>query len=648
MAETALDGAFIIPLERGLRPGGDLTALAHGYAPKSTSIPSFAEERRLTLSRGWTVGGSVLDQDGSPVPDALVTWRPFARHSRMVETWLPSVGVSTDAAGRFRLPAVLPGKALFQAEFNGTRSEKAWTDGVSDGEEVELRMLFGSLVTVRVLTPEGLPVEGAEAGLMPVNEALEPRSARCDSEGTATFRDVQPGAYRVGGLAPGFAMSLRDGEVSGATEFEVELAAESSIFGRAWTPGDVPSFEVFVTDLATDLVWDEQFEDPEFRIGGLPSGAYSVELKYSGGVSMDLGIYSLAAGQSLDLGSIANPASGRIMGAVGGSAATTISSGEAQLYRFLETEAGFAESVAVVQLDGQGEFVFEGLLAGEYEVSLRPEGAAPQVLRQIRVQPGESVDLGMIQLDLPMRVELQVWGPDGEPLAGVSVGVASMERTHGLSTNSSGLAVAYEVVPGAVLGSIMLPEGVETVRGEGLPGETVHLELRLAEVQRRTIRGALTDADGAPCAGGSIECLAADGSWFSSGSMLGPQGSFELSGKLQGLALFEITLEGAARRKIFMTRDLGQGASDSELALLLPSGRLELTGPEGAARVLVRYSDWEGLRHCPLLISRQATFIERELDADRHVSIEYLIKGTYEMDWLSNDGALLGTLTEQL
>jgi protocatechuate 3,4-dioxygenase beta subunit len=118
-------------------PAGKATlrASAPGYVPLDRAIELVAGDRPreitlrdidLTLDRGGTIAGSVLDSDGNPVPNAAVS--AGAAHGR------------TDGRGDFSLEGVAPGRVGVHADAGGRHAVEEVDVRSGEDSRVELRL----------------------------------------------------------------------------------------------------------------------------------------------------------------------------------------------------------------------------------------------------------------------------------------------------------------------------------------------------------------------------------------------------------------------------------------------------------------------------------------------------------------------------
>lgn len=183
---TDATGAFLA----GSLPGGQYDVWGRsgalvGRGPQLTVVPGGAAELVIELARGAVVAGFIRDPAGRPVPQARL---------RVKKDFGETIA---DAAGRFRLEGLPPGRHTLSAEAKGHgRAEHAVVVGNSYVEGVVLVLPPEARVHGRVWDRRGQPVAGASVF---VGEDLVPEL----SMNVGMARTDQTGWFEVGGLAPG-------------------------------------------------------------------------------------------------------------------------------------------------------------------------------------------------------------------------------------------------------------------------------------------------------------------------------------------------------------------------------------------------------------------------------------------------------------
>lgn len=183
-------------------PAGEYLLETHveGFLPLSQRVRAPDAALRVRVSRGASVVGRLLSEQGAPVADAAADLEPVPETKRA----LAQAGVdilessSTDAQGRFLLAGIPDGAYTLEVTAGrGVGRVCLRRDVVVRGgetERVELRLGQGPTLSGRVIDARGRPVEGIEVmGLAP-SGLCATRIGATDRNGAFTLRDVEPSA----------------------------------------------------------------------------------------------------------------------------------------------------------------------------------------------------------------------------------------------------------------------------------------------------------------------------------------------------------------------------------------------------------------------------------------------------------------------
>jgi protocatechuate 3,4-dioxygenase beta subunit len=219
-AETGDDGRFQMDVEPGdYRVGA--AAESYGRSEVEVSVGSGGTgDVRLALPRGLTLTGKVVDSQGNGVGGVMV----FAEAAGRGGDRLSSGGTDTLPDGSFQIGGL---KAMPHSIFvQSSAGVFATRQGVTPGDrDVLLTLRPGGKVVVRVVGPEGQPVEGAWATFASF------MGARTDARGVAEM------------MAPAGTFELRAGKDKlegsatvtvaerGTTAVEIKLSAATPVSG---------------------------------------------------------------------------------------------------------------------------------------------------------------------------------------------------------------------------------------------------------------------------------------------------------------------------------------------------------------------------------------------------------------------------------
>lgn len=198
---TRADGSFHFgALQEGDYEIQALHPPAPWVAPAAVSLHAGDHEVRVTLRRGGAVRGRVLDPDGAPVPDAVLTWRPATG---------PAVTARSDPAGTFELSPLPPAAAgtLVGSPPRGARLPMlpVVREGVRAGTgDLELRLARGALIEGEVAGPDGEALPQVTVSVAPLDPSGS-RDAPVRVTGGTHFviGPLAAGRYRLGASAAG-------------------------------------------------------------------------------------------------------------------------------------------------------------------------------------------------------------------------------------------------------------------------------------------------------------------------------------------------------------------------------------------------------------------------------------------------------------
>ena len=227
-AKSGTDGSFSIPNA----PGAPRSILvrAAGYVPASQIQLEPRLDQRVTVKRGGTIQGTVVDAAGKPAAGALVVCDDLA--------------VQTDASGGYRLVGVDAGlravEALWKDDFASRKDAVRVQRGAESAVALKLARaatITGSVVDETTRKPvAGVRVGASSGGFFfgGRRQRLE-RSARTDAQGKFRLSGLAPRAYTVSATRDGFLSSSISGVTAGTSSAgtaNLALARAASIAGK--------------------------------------------------------------------------------------------------------------------------------------------------------------------------------------------------------------------------------------------------------------------------------------------------------------------------------------------------------------------------------------------------------------------------------
>jgi hypothetical protein len=434
----------------GVPPGMRAIAIsAPGFATAHSvvTVPADAPHRvdlQITLQAGATIAGAVVDERGAAIPRAEVTLASNAIDATAAET----LAITTDADGLFELGDLAPGSMRVRASDGEHAPAEAVVELPAGGRRdgVTLVLTRGGAIrgVVTGAPPAGVAVVAVPAGA----PATSPSATRgtVDRTGQFQLRGLAAGHYEV--LATvGSASSPRvatDVEAGAVAAVELAMPPPLAIAGVVVDSEGAGVARARVVAAAEDgrssLRTVTADEDGRFTIADLDAGAYRVRADWPGARDR----YRLL----LDAGVVARAGDAQVR--VELTARATLRGRVVQHGRpataFL-VRVGAAVATPVRATDGR--FEIADLPAGTQWITITGETFDKRVLEDIALRPGDTTDLGDIEVSPGRSVRGRVIDDAGSPVAGARVvagemivgTAADIVTTSGLTT-ANGFRVA--------------------------------------------------------------------------------------------------------------------------------------------------------------------------------------------------------------
>lgn len=439
-------GAYFV---RGIsvQPRGttNINVEAEGYQ-RISNFKVEVEEGSVTaaqdfeLERNGTVRGIVVDANGRPLEGVRIS----ARRTHDTNAVVVNVGEMTTsgADGSFAVGQVEPGEETFlegsHRNFLNSRSEPF---GITPGQEIagiELVMKVGGSVTGRVIDEQGNPIADAIVGarddvMIEVNPASLPNKAYTDASGTFTLGRLEAGELTLISAAKGYLMVEVTGleviEGHTAPPVEIRMTAGAHIAGTVRNSLGEPIIGARVTVIDTSAglkkLTTSTDTNGQYRFDEL--GYYPVEVEAEAAGYSKVRLFEQPVNH--DGIDFVLEAFGSIRGKV------YTQSGESL--------RAFSVSPRLVDVDGRakarvpamtvnnesGDYQFDGLQPGIYEVMIGAPGYAPATLENVVVQSSRVTELPVTYLGEGGRISGTVYDArTGEPVAGATVTVVGGNR----------------------------------------------------------------------------------------------------------------------------------------------------------------------------------------------------------------------------
>jgi hypothetical protein len=396
----------------GVAPGLKGLGVSHpAYKGRNQQVDVQAGENRvdLTLEKGTTVAGRVVDEAGAPRPGAELTLRN--RSERGPRGYRASSG----ADGRFEVLAVPDGSFDLEAEAGGFAPavhpsviEVAGRD--VDGVEVVLRR--GATLSGRI--------RGLETGQMAEVEVTAERDGRPQRSGMVDHT----GRYEIAALEAGdwhlrarLAGGRREADAwvaitAGDREVERDLKLGGGLaLGGLVLIENRPLPRSRVSLLGLDVTAERGVTTDHqgaFRFEDLEPGRYRVEVTHAERMLSQSEDLELAENREVVIEIATAVLSGTVVASGSGEG---VADALVYLQRFLGGEPG---PLTTVGTNAAGSFVTASLAPGRYRLTVRGDGYAPDE-RIVEVQAGVPAESLTIELDPTLGLALTVRRAAGEP-----------------------------------------------------------------------------------------------------------------------------------------------------------------------------------------------------------------------------------------
>ncbi len=498
------------------------------------------------VGEGGDVGGLVQGPEG-PVEGLNVTLTDT--------TSSDEYSAHTGADGRYLVAAVPAGEytvffeggplgltnRYYNNALNPEQAARITVTDLSTQDSINANLTAAGAISGTV-SANGGPVAGALVSVTSGPDQVA--SVETAGDGTYTVNGLSGGTYSVSVDASGMGLGTTSqpgiAVTPGATTtHDVDLTTDGSVAGRV-TDEDgagVPDVEVTVFDSGdAPIGWATTDADGDYSLDGIPEGDVVVyfEARATSFASeyfddkpswMDADMVPVMAGETATADAVL---------ALGGAISGTVTGPEGPAEGvgvFLFAESG---GVFFAETDEVGEYVRAGLPAGDYTVEF--DGSMVGLVTEyfddaptwdlasvVSVTAGETTDGIDAELGVGGSIAGTVTGPDGEPVAGVTVMALENEMDgRGVDTDELGNYQIDGLTPGDYVvqfngvghlaseyydGQLTYADAdpVTVVAGEVAEGIDAQLALGGA------ISGTVTDAAGNPRGGVPVEALDADG-----------------------------------------------------------------------------------------------------------------------------------------
>jgi protocatechuate 3,4-dioxygenase beta subunit len=434
----------------------------------------------LTMKKGHTVSGWIVDDADEPVAGAAVSLRPeLGRAPRFYR-------LASDAEGLFELESVADGVYDLEVRKDGYVQTEPAQEVTIDGRDLEdLRVELGPAASI---TGSILGLDLAEVGRVVVQATSDerpPRIGTVAADGHYEIQALAPDLWTVSARLP---REEREVEVATMVEKEEREVHQNLDFDQGLSLSGLVLFDdqalqgalVSVAGLENESVRTVHTNmTGHFRIPGLDAGPYRLTVSHPRIQIVHNERVMLVADQEEEIRLEAASVGGEIVDA------GTRKPIEDALVIFAQLLAGpGSEEVSrtTVATNEQGRFFVQHLATGRYRLRVERDGYAPAE-RPLDLQGARSVSDLRLQLDpadglviharltsgaSPPWIEVRVADRSGRPL---------LEKTYSMA---GGSARVPTVPPGDWQVTVASPGGAAATRTVNVPGPPLDLALPAA------------------------------------------------------------------------------------------------------------------------------------------------------------------------
>jgi RNA polymerase sigma-70 factor (ECF subfamily) len=345
----------------------------------------------VKLERGFTVDGTVKNEDGTPSSGSSV-----AQQFELGMTAFPPASTRTDAEGRYSLEHLAAGEITLSVKSERAHASRTFTG--QSGDTLHWSPTFSASLVIRGRAEDenGIPLAGWRVSARPVDQGgFNPSDASTDAQGHFEIRGCGNGPHIVNLFAPNMPNassvtrdSVRPDDADLVLVVTPESRPSASVTGRILDADGVPLAQVVVMAQNQDRHSYGQSttdSDGRFRVDALIPGPNLVEVQFPKTTGTWLGKIDLVAEEVRDLGTMTLERRGRL---------------ELTLHR---EDGGKYDKDAVFLFDEFGYVSLAGtkdgvlfksgeLRPGRYRLDTTLPGTASE-MQFLEVQPGETTRL---------------------------------------------------------------------------------------------------------------------------------------------------------------------------------------------------------------------------------------------------------------
>lgn len=470
-------------------------------APLVITAPAQKLPQRVALPSGFSLAGRVIDEGKSAVAGATVTSTFLVSGE---ETPIQKRAV-TDRKGTWRI-AGIPSAA--DVEWNVSRQPYAGSSHIvrvtGDVDLGDATLWRARDVAVRVVDERGAAVEQAKIG------TTDGAVATTNARGVATLRTVPAAAFNASVVATGYRKARVRVPEKLDKPLPITLQRAARLRARIVSADDgKPAGPGTVAVQFNERKTLEDFDaGGELKVDDLDAGTVSLEIRAAGRAPFRIPPRTVAAGESIDLGTIALERglslAGRAVDAASGGPLAGVVVRALRPNSFGPLLSYVRQDWVSAESDADGVFRLHGLAPGVYSIWTEAAAHAPLVKTGISVAAlpaGGEVDLGELQIPEAHLLRVRC-----EPVARcgseASVLLAGSDWLPLRSSIADGTADVGPVPAGQARLRLADRRGIIHERDVAIAADDAVTEIAV-QLPAVTIAGTVTRA-GEPVAGGTV------------------------------------------------------------------------------------------------------------------------------------------------
>lgn len=530
-AITGANGSFQF---RAPHLHGYLLGFQHpDYAGGEVEVSTLGDAMQLRLRPGFTIQGTVLNDVGSPVPNARVSIESVLGDARRARYTM------TAADGTYRFTNLAAGAAELVARHEFWQPARATAVVIGVRERTDFQFTRPSMSplrgrVVRASTQE--PVAGATVELEPISNKLglvDPVATVSGDDGSFMLSGLSRGSRRLLVRHPDYGASLEIVSIrSVAKVVTVELPDRAVVAGKI--EGVQAGGEILeVEDSGRELAYAQVQPDGSFRFDRKLSPGF-VDFRVLGGAFLFQNLRGVSARMRLDEPDADEEAAeiyldavdtsvvrGRLTdgdgNAIAGARIEWVSDSFRQLgagawqLDLAKASDGFfkligARDQVLAISDEDGAFEIRGRRVGMLQAKVSAAGWGNRLIRARVPSPGEVEDIGTIVMAPACRVSGRVLR-GGQPFVGAVV-ILDQGDSGGLAkTNERGEYFVQDLMPGTYRVQARIfgrPTGRSTLAQVTVGPDQPVTDFDVALQAGRIVSGFVTDDDSQPLRGALV------------------------------------------------------------------------------------------------------------------------------------------------